>query len=208
LWDASIPYWFVVNGRRAIVVAKLNTQYEIAYLGFVDPYFTPDQWPYPLAIGGALAFGPTIPDWHDTDWRWSNTSNNHRALTHSDPVTQSNKDPEDYQFRARQWAGSWLGYMGTSGDDVPYPSDDAHFIWPAACGLTLLDPNLDGAYTRWPAMLNAATPNTIGVISGIAVVSGQGLSAETLINDGAIEWIAFHNIYRTDRDDFLAVALD
>jgi hypothetical protein len=34
------------------------------------------------------------------------------------------------------------------------------------------------------------------------------LSAETLINDGAIEWIAFHNIYRTDRDDFLAVALD
>jgi hypothetical protein len=208
LWDASIPYWFVVDGRRVVVVAKLNTQYEVAYLGFVDPYFTPDQWPYPLAIGGALAFGPSIPAWNDIAWRWSNISNNHRALTHSDPGTQTYTEPEYRQFRARQWAGSWLGYMGTSGDDIPYANEDAHFIWPAACGLMLLDPNLDGGYTRWPAMLNAATPNTIGEISGIAVVSGQDLTAETLINDGAIEWIAFHNIYRTDRDDFLAVALD
>jgi hypothetical protein len=152
LWDASIPYWFVVNGRRVVVVAKLNTQYEIAYLGFVDPYFTPDQWPYPLAIGGALAFGASIPNWHDTAWRWSNTSNDHRALTHSDPGPSIDSEPERRQFRARQWSGSWLGYMGTSNDGIPYPSEHAHFIWPTCCGLTLLDPNLDGGYTRWPAI--------------------------------------------------------
>jgi hypothetical protein len=39
-------------------------------------------------------------------------------------------------------------------------------------------------------------------------VSGQGLTAETLMRKGAIDWMALHNITRTDRDDFLAVALD
>ncbi len=57
LWQATIPYWFVADGRRAIVIAKINTNYEMAYLGLLDPYFSPEQWPYPLALGGTLALG-------------------------------------------------------------------------------------------------------------------------------------------------------
>ena len=74
--------------------------------------------------------------------------------------------------------------------------------------MSLLDLNLDGSRTLWPVMLNAAEPNTIGQLRGVAAVSGQGLTAETLIRLGAVDWMAFHNITRTGRDDFLAVALD
>jgi hypothetical protein len=42
----------------------------------------------------------------------------------------------------------------------------------------------------------------------VAAVSGQGLTAETQIRLGVIDWMALHNITRTERDDFLAVALD
>lgn len=208
LWDASIPYWFVADGRRVIVVAKISTQYEIAYLGFLDPYFSPEQLPYPLAIGGALAFGPSIPDWSSTDFRWSNITNKHRALTHSDPGISSDFQTETRQMRARIWGGGWLGYDGTVNDGIPYPSAARHMIWPYCCGLTLLDKNLDDGYTLWPVMLNAGTPNTMGELRGIRCITGQGLTAETLTRHGSIDWMVLHNIYRTDRDDFLAIALD
>lgn len=208
LWDASIPYWFICDGRRAIVIAKLSTQYELAYLGLLEPFFSPEQWPYPLAIGGALAFGESIPAWDSIKYRFSNTSDEHRAFTHSDPQSSSYDDPYRRQLRVRDWSGAWLGFDATFGDSLPYASDDRHLIWPYSGGLELLDPNLDGSYATWPVMLNAGTPNTIGQLSGVACVTGQSLTAETLITKGQIDWIAFHNVYRTDREDFLAIALD
>jgi len=209
LWDSTIPYWFVVDGRRAIIVAKLNTQYEIAYLGFLDAYFSPDQWPYPLAVGGSLALGDP-PAWNDTSYRWSNSSTEHSALTHADPGVGTECDPNDHQMRARDWSGTWLGFRGRENDSEPYPQSYKRFIWPVCCGLSLLDTNLDGSYTTFEAILNTGTPNTIGELRGVRVVTGQGLTAETTIADPdyVYDWIAFHNVFRTDRDDFLAIALD
>lgn len=208
LWNASIPYWFICDGRRAIVIAKLNTQYELAYLGMIEPFFSPEQWPYPVALGGALAFGESIPDWHETSWRYSNTSNEHRAFTHSDPQSGSYDDPYRRQLRARDWSGLWLGFDATFADGLPYVSADRHFIWPYSGGLKLLDPNLDGSYASWPVMLNTGTPNTIGQLSGVRATTGQGLTSETVLTIGQIDWLVVHNIYRTDRDDYLAIALD
>ena len=53
LWNGSIPYWFFADGRRVIVVAKITTVYEHAYLGFLDAYATPGEWAYPL-VGGRV----------------------------------------------------------------------------------------------------------------------------------------------------------
>ena len=57
-------------------------------------------------------------------------------------------------------------------------------------------------------LLNSAVPNTIGQLSGVACVTGQGLTAETLVRIGAVDWMALHDVFRTDRDDFFATALD
>jgi len=209
LWDASIPYWFIANGRRAIVVAKIDIQYEVAYLGLHDPYFSPGQLPYPMALGGSMAFGQTIPNWDSTSWRWNNAGTQHRAFTHADPGNPSTLYPENLQMRARLWDGSWLGFEATVQDSIASTPDASRgVIWPYRCGLSLLDPNVDGSYSLWPVMLNAAGPNTLGQLSGVACVSGQGVTAETLIRIGSINWMVLPNINRTDRDDFFAVALD
>jgi hypothetical protein len=200
LWDASIPYWFIVDGRRVIVIAKLNTQYEVAYLGLLDPFFTPEQWPYPMALGGSLVFGDTIPEWNDTDWRWSNNEYRHSVFPLSDP--SSGNDPEDCHLRARAWSGEWKGFGARN------VGLEDNVIWPWSSGLTKLDVNLDGTYSRFPVLLNSAVPNTIGQLAGVDCVSGQGLTAETLLRTGEIDWIAFHNIFRTDRDEFFCIALD
>lgn len=208
MWDASIPYWFVADGRRAIVVAKLNTQYEVAYFGLLDCYFSPEQWPYPVALGGSLALGDTVPAWNDDDWRWSNADNEHRAFPLSGPPNGSVADVGYRQMRVRGLDGTWLGFDGTVGGTHYSSFANRNVIWPYISGLELLDANLDGSYTRFPLMLNAETPNTIGQPIGVACVTGQGLTSETLMRDGQIDWMALHNIFRTDRDEFYAVALD
>ena len=194
-----------------IVVAKINTQYEMAYLGLLDPYFSPEQWPYPLALGATIALGETPVGLSSTLYRWSEASDKHRMPTHSDTLsnTPPSLRPEDAQLRARNLDGAWLPFAAYRNDSpTSTPQSYESIVWPYRGGMSLLDLNLDGSRTLWPVMLNATGPNTIGQLRGVAAVSGQGLTAETMIRLGAVDWIALHNIARTERDDFLAVALD
>jgi len=209
LWDASLPYWFICDGRRVVVIAKISTQYEMAYLGFFDPYFSPQQWPYPMAHGGSLALTDALPTWENTQYRWSNSSNNHRMPTHSDPGTAGSVTVGHYQLRSRNLDGSWDGYEASIVDSIlATPGATKGIIWPYRCGISLLDTNLDDSHTLWPVMLCHWAPNTLGQLSGLCALSGQDLTAETLLRSGAIDWMVLPNITRTDRDDFLAVALD
>src|ERR1700727_3462473 len=52
LWASSIPYWFIANGQRVIVIAQVSGNIEMAYLGKFLPDATPGQYPYPVFIGG------------------------------------------------------------------------------------------------------------------------------------------------------------
>jgi len=176
-------------------------------MGLLDQYFTPEQWPYPMALGGSLALGPTTPDWDDGDWRWSNSSVNHRAFTHSDYVSGANVEAEWHQMRVRDLDGQWIGCASRSGDGDPSFTNRA-VIWPWCGGLSELDVNLDGSHSLWSVMLNRHVPNTIGQLAGVACVTGQGLTSETLLRRGPVDWIALNDVFRTDRDDFFAVALD
>lgn len=51
-WQNDIPYWFVANGQRVIVVGKVNNTYQSVYMGKFTPYATPSQYALPLFIGG------------------------------------------------------------------------------------------------------------------------------------------------------------
>lgn len=211
LWDGTIPYWFVVDGRRAIVIAKINTQYEVAYLGFLDSYLSPDQYPYPLALGGSLALKDDIPNWDSTEWRWSNTGYGHNVFTHSNATLESpyyTEDPEAGQMRVRDLSGSWIRFEGRRGTLYPTPGSDINLVWPYCDGLELLDPNIDGGYQLFPVVLNTYVPNTMGQLNGVACVTGQDLTAETLVTIGQVSWIVVTNVAKTERDDYLAIALD
>ena len=208
LVNSSIPYWFICNGRRAIIVAKVGSQYEVAYLGFIDPFFTPGQMPYPLALGGTLAFSAP-PLWNSTSWKYTNASNSHRAFTHSDPTsTNSGGNVLLAQLRLRKPDGNWAGFFATFADAFNSPQAAEHWIWPYMGDFNLLDVNLDGGATIWPVMLMHATPNTYGVLDGVSAVTGQGMTPEDTITLGAVKHLVLQNINRTDRNDWFAVRLD
>ncbi len=214
LKNGTMPYWLIYNGRRAVLVVSVGTGYEIAILGAgLDPYFSPAQWPMPILFGASLAFGEAarLPFWDSTEWRYSNGSNHHRSPVHSDHgyLYVYVKNHEWYQLRARHVDGSWFGCESTVEDiATATPASDQAIVWPFRCGMTNLDQNPDGGKTLWPIMICLPAPDIIGELSGVAYVSGQGLTAESLIRRGMVDWLVLPNITRTDRDDWFAVALD
>ena len=213
LWNDPIPYWFVVNGRRVIVIAKVNTQYEIAYLGFIDPFFSPNQMPYPMALGGTLALGDILAGggtlWDNTAWRWSNSTDKHRLPTHSDtPNGALPQDARVNQMRARAIDGQYWGFRSSRADGYTGITAGEHVIRPYVEDFNQLDVNLDGSYSLWPVELCHAAPNIFGILDGIRAIAGQGVTSETLVRKGVVDWIVVPNITRTDRNDFCVVALD
>jgi hypothetical protein len=70
LWDTTIPYWFVVSGRRIIVSREGRHDLSDVYLGFYLPFASPNQYPYPLAVGGSF-----VGNTGDPEPRWSVTGN-------------------------------------------------------------------------------------------------------------------------------------
>lgn len=206
LLNSSLPYWFIADGRHVKIVAKVGTQYESAYLGFLEPFFTPQQLPYPMALGGSLALGATQPYWNDVKFRYSNSTDQHRAFTHSD----GNYVNTLYyaEARARRLDGTWAPFFASHVDSFTSPAAGEGWIWPLSQGMTNLEVCVDGSYALFPAVLSDSTPNHWGQFSGVSVLTGQGLSAETLIRIGAVDYLAVPNITRTDRNDFLAMRLD
>lgn len=208
LLSSSIPYWFVADGRRVMVVAKVGTQYETAYLGFLEPYFTPQQLPYPIALGGSLALGSSQPTWDNVGYRYSNATNQHRAFTHSDTDGNDTNNLYNAEARARRLDGTWAAYFASRYNDFTNPQTAHGWVWPLSQGMSNLDVCVDGSYALFPAVLADSTPNHWGQFSGASLLTGQGLTAETLIRIGAVDHLAVPNITRTDRNDFLAVRLD
>lgn len=205
LQNTSIPYWFVADGRRVVVVAKVaGSQYESAYLGLLEPYFTPAQVPYPIALGGSLALGDTLPTWENTGYLASNSTNRHRAFTHAD--SQNGVTIGNANMRVRRADGTWAPFFATDTDGAGTISSG--WIWPYYQGVTNVDVCIDGGYALVPVSLLDTTPNVWGQLSGISFVTGRGLSAETLLVIGPISHLAVPNISRTDPNDFLAVRLD
>lgn len=72
LWNQPMPYWFVANGRRLLVAARVSTRLMLIHLGLILPYATPGQYPYPLLIMGS-----------DSDARWSAVYSNLSPVIHS-----------------------------------------------------------------------------------------------------------------------------
>jgi hypothetical protein len=205
LQNSSTPYWFVADGRRVIVVAKIaGSQYESAYLGFLEPYMTPAQLPYPLAIGGTLALGDTILTWENTAYQASNASLKHRGPVHSDSLNGSTLGYST--MRARRLDGSWAPFFSSfNGGQTTEP---AGWIWPLYGGLSNVDVNADGSYTLFPLCLVDSAPNIWGQLSGLTWLTGQGATAEMLVSLAGINHLVIPNINRTTLRDFVAVRLD
>jgi hypothetical protein len=202
LWNSTIPFWFVANGRRVIVVAKVSTVYVSCYLGFLSSYMSPGAFPYPLVVGGSLCFLFTEPVATSTNWRWSYTGAEMAAF----PIgrtTTLNTDSEAV-LQLRLTSGRWRGFSSIN------TNNPTGGIWPYGW-VTPANwdwwPDLDGGYSLLPVVLCDSTPNVYGELDGVKALTGFSQSVENTVTVGGIPHLVVQNAFRTTHSDFFAVRL-
>jgi hypothetical protein len=192
LWDSPMPYWFVANGRRFVVVVKVSTVYVSLYAGFILPYATPSEFPYPLYVAGSHESATTD--------RWS-------ASTHD---VGGFFDPSDGNAYFRHNDGAWLTFANYSnGSGNSRQSADANLSWPYETDLQLRENN-DGTRTLLPVILYSSYSggNVYGELDGVFFLPGFGIAAEDTITIGSDTYFVFQSVYRTDRRAYAALKLE
>jgi len=197
LWNAAIPYWFMANGRRVVVVAKISTNYESAYLGFLETYASPGQWSYPLVVGGSMAFD-VEPAAGSISWSYSNATSSHSAFAKA----WADQPNDRSQLRLRRPDGLWRGFTA-SGYSVSTGS-----IWPYANSMGDLRPNLDGSYPVLPIVLTESAPNVFGRFDGVWATTGYSNATENTMTIGRDTWLVVQNVFRNSKTDYFAIRMD
>jgi hypothetical protein len=199
LWNSTIPFWFVASGRRVIVIAKVSTVYVSCYLGLLNPYMSPGAFPYPLIVGGSLAF-QAEPASTDTSWRWSYTGN--EILAFPRPKVFTLTADSDSTLRLRLPTGIWRGFSTSNAETVRGK------VWPWAW-VAAWDwrPNLDGGYSLLPVVISDLSPNVFGELAGVRAVTGFSQSAENTVTVAGIKYLVVPNVFRSTQSDFFAFQL-
>lgn len=194
LWDGSMPYWFIANGRRFIVIVRVSSVYQSAYAGFILPYHLPNTWPYPLYIGGCS---------NQPTWRYSvNNDGRHGAFF----------DPGDGAAALRNPDGTWLEIFNrrnyNNNDD--YAVDNLIGPWAAYLGNPSRRTGLDGLYKPIPSEIVLSQPYgaTMGNLQGVYHVPGFGTGSENTFTVGTKNYLVVQNVYRTGNDDYAAIELE
>lgn len=204
LWNQPITFWFIANGQRVIVVAKITTIYESCYLGKLLPYGTPSQYPYPLVIGGTSGSGGPVPLPvnlpGNANLRYSDTTNMHAAFF--DPLILYWCDLNS------AWRGicHWSIYGGGHSNG----SLDAVWPWQYGDGAApdFIEPNLDGSYPLFAARLEIntlLTPEVLGELDGVFFTTGFGSSSESTLTVGGDTYYVFQSCFRTAKEFFVAL---
>lgn len=197
----SIPYWFVANGRRVAIVAKCSTVYVAGYLGLITPYLNPSACPYPLFIGGSLAFSgePVVTS---INWRWS-YQGFEMALF---PKTMVGAPVGAFGCRFRRIDGTWVAFSAWRRLDSQQGNGG---LWtPDKQNGSDARPGLDGSYPLIPFACSESTPpNVWGELDGVAWVSGHANAAENTVIQNRIPWLVVQNVFRTTKVDYMAVKL-
>lgn len=199
LWDTAIPYWFIANGQRLIVVAKISTNYLSSYVGKFLPYGTPGEYPLPYYLGTpSSAFD-----------RYSVESNYVRNFF--DPsVTSLILHPSGAWWEA----GNFIEIGGESTMNNSYG-----FMWPYSANIhnsvqkdrwRELRNNLDGSYTRFPLRLLGDLPSYdwYGELDGAFAISGFSAASEDIITESGVDYLVVQDIHRTNRYNYCAIALE
>jgi len=206
LWSSTIPYWFIANGRRFMIVAKVGTVYQSAYCGFILPTGLPSEYPYPLAIGGTQSVTRKKYD-------YSSAAYSHRAF-----FNPGGGLGEDGALYLLEKSGAWSTFKNYSADNSIY-SGNYYRTFPYAASLHSpssadkpIYPNIDGTYTLFPVTLlgrvSTSVENIFGDFEGVFYVSGQGNASENIVQIDGIDHLVVQSAFRSDVGNYAAFALE
>jgi hypothetical protein len=213
LWNSSIPYWFIANGQRVIVIAQISTVYEVLYMGKFLPDATPGQYPYPLFIGGTGGDGtsinagaqgadPTAPSRGHSD-----VTNFHGAFF--DPACSFHCDVSAAWQVWNHWSGGNDAHAGTTNNQInPYADDgfSGTNMTTTPGGMKWLVTNADGSYPLLPVRLEQiqTSINVLGTLDGVFATSGEGNSAGSTYTVGGQTYLVVQDTFRSARQNFAA----
>lgn len=204
LWNDSIPYWLSVTGRRIIVVAKVSTVYEFAHLGFMLPYGTPGQWPYPLVIAGSAQ--------GKMNWTDATATHTHGLIPYTPGFGQG-------PLRVLDAAGAWQSPTISTGSSLGYTQSGT---WPFAEAGTSANRGFErlkecpgaGVWPLLPVIVfkvgssgDEYRGNVWGEIDGVKHIAGLGNAVENTATVGADTYLVVKNVFRSSVQDFWALRL-
>lgn len=193
-WNDAIPYWFVANGNRCILVAKVGTTYQIMYLGKFLPYFLPTQYPYPVLCCGT----------HNSEAsRWSAADYNFSSILNPGSGCMM------YYID-----GTWKTIQNRYAQSGTYVWQNGQInIWPTGSNNNnVLDYSLswpDGGYSLLPLILemDMGTTNVLGEVDGIFWISGHQNSSENIVTVSGQNYLVVQDVWKTGRREYMAVRL-
>lgn len=202
LWDTSIPYWFIANGRRCIVVAKVSTVYQCAYFGFITPHASPSEFPYPHFIG-AMHYTPTK--------RWSNIDPEHKAFWN--PAVNSGGAGATVATAVLiDPAGAWRLFGNYAAGNEASVNSSGGKVWPYTTPLedmrTLFGSLTD--YLLLPLLIHSSLDggNTFGELDGVFFITGFSNASENLQTIAGKTYLVVQNAFRTSRGHYAAFLLE
>ena len=179
----GVTYWFYCNSKRIIIVTKNGVDdYTMSYIGFMSQFALPDDYPFPLYIGGCTH---TVND----------------GLTNLGTIVRDAQDPSsDGSAYVRHFDNTWKivrNHSNDSGDTVSWtPSTDV-VIHPKHTGvvgrvdfpfslmgdsafrdthfLDRLDPTVQGDLPVFPCTVFDVTDGFLGALDGLYVVPQGGV---------------------------------
>lgn len=213
--DNSFNVFFWVNARRIMAVARIGTTDICFHLGYILPFATSSQYPYPLMLSGSVQddtynfqqnnFGQSsLPDpcpngctfrWIDGTWipvaHFTNNSG-------SRPTALGGANSNPYLF----WP--LRDNTTTDGAEISNVGSELALFTQYSAVSPIISNSQINAFPLYPVTLENAS-QLIGVVDGMFVVPGQGLSAGDTITVSGTTYDVFHNTWRTEFPDFFCI---
>lgn len=226
LWDDPMDFWLVARGSGVRGVIKLGSQYESFSIGLIEPYFPPNEWPLPLMLGGSLVVDTSEYTYQgafdSAAFRHSVATRAHSAypMAAIPPSIAGSANlfntlnQQRAACRIRLADGSWRGMVanadGAANTITPWSESAAlkfGVILPYWRGFGLTARSLSDQPILWPVIVGTAE-DVLGELPGVRAVSGDGVSAETIITEDGVDYLVVPDITRSGFADFYALRLD
>jgi hypothetical protein len=198
LWGSAIPYWFVVSGRRIIVVAKVGTTFQMCYLGWYLPFASPNQYPYPMFVGGSCGGNAGVytgtTALNSAFWRGQVAGQLQSHVTVLPGGAQVS--PANLWAPASNLADTFSGMF-------PYNTSPA-----GANGIGQHSDAIDGSKVLTPVTISIDSVTHIGLLGDLdGVYHVPSGSAEDVITIGADDYLVVQNVFRSAGTELAAIKL-
>lgn len=205
--SVEIVYWFIVNGRRVIIITRNSSVYCCAYLGFFLPYCLPSQYPYPMFIGGnsnRLNLRYSQQDSGNCNFWWasgrydSRYTGNPSYDRYSTAAYLNGTWSRIHYYELTSAFPSGISYSMFLNTSLAFPSS-SHRLFSCV-------KNDDESRILMPVTI-VNSDGSQGVLDGVYNVDALNANAEDTITMNSKTYLLVPNVYRPSSSQFAAIEM-